>query len=93
MYWDQCSLISIFISDADRRITRTLNKFMNNTKIHGLVDTQEGWDAIQRDLDRLEQWAQVNLMRSNKSTWVEAIPTTNTNWVLKGLSTALWKRT
>ena len=40
---------------------------MNNTKIHGLVDTQEGWDAIQRDLDRLKQLAQVDIMRFNKA--------------------------
>ena len=58
-----------YIGDMASGIKCTLSKFVDDIKLWGVLDTPEGWDAIQRDLERLEQWAQVNLKRFNKSKY------------------------
>ncbi|XP_063185120.1 uncharacterized protein LOC134513039 [Chroicocephalus ridibundus] len=49
------ALFNVFVGDMGSGIEYTLSKFTNDTKLCRAINTLEGRDAIQRDLDRLER--------------------------------------
>ena len=55
-----------FVRGLDEGTERTLRTFAGDTELGAVADTPAGCGAVQRDLDRLEGWAERNPMKFHK---------------------------
>ncbi|PKU46372.1 rna-directed dna polymerase from mobile element jockey-like [Limosa lapponica baueri] len=60
------TLFNIFTNVLDGGFESTFTKFTDDTKLSGEVNTAEGRATLQRDMDRLEEWASKNSLKSSK---------------------------
>lgn len=69
-------LFNIFINQPDNGVECTLSKFAGGTKLRGVADSPQCHADIQRDLDRLERWADRNHMKEKQPqvpSWKSAL--------------------
>lgn len=60
-------LFKIFVDDLCDGTQCTIRKFTYDTKLGGVAGTPCSRAAFQRDLNRLEEWANGNVMEFNKA--------------------------
>lgn len=61
-------LLNMFMNDVDDDAVCNFSKVADGTKLGGVADTPYSFAAIQRDLKRLEKWADRSLIKFSKRT-------------------------
>ncbi|KAF4792205.1 hypothetical protein TURU_123308 [Turdus rufiventris] len=83
-------LFNILINDTDSGTERIPSRSGDGTKLSRAANTTEGWDIIQRDLDKLENWAyehhEVQQVQVPGAAPASAIPDVNADWEINSLT-------
>eukprot|EP00061_Rhincodon_typus_P000557 g12046.t1 len=58
-------LLVVYINDLDVNVGGMVSKFADDTKIRGVVDTEDSYLRVQQDLDHMGQWAEKWQMEFN----------------------------
>eukprot|EP00061_Rhincodon_typus_P007614 g29472.t1 len=58
-------LFVIYINDSDKNVQSMISKFVDDTKIGGIVDSEKGYQKLQQDLNQLGKWAEKWQMEVN----------------------------
>ncbi|KAJ7408616.1 hypothetical protein WISP_120204 [Willisornis vidua] len=69
------------MNDLDTALEGIPSKFVDDTKVEGAVDSFEGREALQRDLNKLEDWAITGHMKFNKGKCQDAPPEMGQSWM------------
>lgn len=99
-YWDQHYLMLCALMDMDDVTECSLSKFCRWHQASGAVDSLEGRDVFQRNLDKIRVWAHINLIVSWISakpnirccSWDKKITNISKRWGIKALREALQRR-
>lgn len=62
-------LFDVFVSDIDSRAECNPSRFSHETMMSGAVDVDDGQDASQSGIGKLEKWTCVNIMRFNEAKY------------------------
>jgi len=60
-------IYDVFIEDLHSRAKGVLSKLSDDIELGGAVSTTEGGEVLQRDVNKLENWASTNHMKYNKN--------------------------
>eukprot|EP00061_Rhincodon_typus_P009006 g32134.t1 len=58
-------LFVVYINDLEENVAGLINKFADQTKIGGVVDSEEDCQRIQQNIEQLEAWAEKWQMEFN----------------------------